>query len=129
MGVVFDESIRIDDSMTWGMLKYGLCSYFALAYASKYPSEKILAVMEYDDELESEYLVHFLVIADDGSFIDAEGTYKEWNEAVKDITDIEFMVLRPKEVDQDFVMRSIEEDMGYEEDRFSVIRDFVHVQY
>lgn len=124
----FDENVRINESLTWGMLKYGFCSYFSLAYTSKYPSKEFLAVMEYDEDLEKEYLVHFLVI-DDDRFIDAEGTYKNWKMAVKDITDIAFMTLRTREVDKDFVMEMIEEDMGYEEGIYRAIHDFVHRQY
>lgn len=129
MAFHFDEEYRIDESMTWGMLKYGFCSYFVLAYTAKYPSEKVMAVMEYDEELKKEYLVHFLVITDNYSFVDAEGAYTDWSESVKNMTDVEFMTLRAREVGKEFVMHSIEEDMGYDDSTYKVIYDFVHRKY
>ncbi|MCY8577535.1 hypothetical protein MOD24_16955 [Bacillus haynesii] len=129
MSIPFNENLKISEDLSWGMLKYGLCSYFTLAYVNKYHSERFLAIMEYDDELEKEYLVHFLVVNEQNIFIDAEGTYSKWRDAVKDMTDIEFMDLRTKEVNKDFITKMIEEDMGFDDEIYEPIKNFVNNTY
>lgn len=127
--ISFDENLEIGKKLKWSVLKYGFCSYFALAYANKYPSyDRFLAVMEYDDFLEKEYVVHFLVI-DENVFIDAYGTYDDWEKSVNDITDIEFMDLRTKEVSKEFVIEMIKQDMGFDEELYDTIRNFVNEAY
>lgn len=129
MNVDFDEKLRIDECLTWGMLKYGLCSYFVLAYVKKYPIlNRFLAIMEYDSELEKEYLVHFLVISDD-YFIDAEEKYVNWENSIKQMTDVEFMEFRIKIVNESFVRKLIEKDMGFDEQLFKLICNFVNKAY
>lgn len=126
----FDESFEIKDGLVWGTLKYGLCSYFALAYATKYPGNpSFLAIKEYDEEMEKEYLVHYLVIQQDGSFRDAEGVYNDWDDSVREMTDIEFMELRTAVVDKEAVRACIEEDMGFDTALFQTICDVVQEQY
>lgn len=126
----FNEELRIGENLYWSMLKYGLCSYFALVYAKKYALTKktFLAIMEYDEELEKEYLVHILIKSDD-NLIDAYGSYNNWQDSVKDITDIEFMELRTKEVSKEFILKTIEDDMGFDQKLYDTILDFVKKTY
>lgn len=127
--IPFDENLEITKDLPWSILKYGLCSYFTLAYANKYSDyQRFLAVMEYDEEIKKEYLVHFLIISGD-KFIDAYGTYNNWKESVKDMTDVGFMELTAKEVDNKFVVQIIEEDMGFDKDLYNKIENFVNTAY
>jgi len=129
MGSTFNQNVIINEELSWGMLKYGLCSYFSLAYANKYPSERFLAIIEYDEEVEKEYLVHFLVVDELNIFVDAEGTYSDWRGSIKDMTDVEFMNLRTKEVDKSFVMQTIEEEIGFDNAWYKSIEKFVDTMY
>lgn len=129
MRITFNENLKIGGGLSLGMLKYGLCSYFSLAYANKHHSERFLAIMEYDDELEKEYLVHFLVVNKQNLFIDAEGVYTNWEDSVKDMTDIEYMDLRTMEVNKDFIMNMIIEDMGFDDKIYEIIKSFVNNTY
>jgi hypothetical protein len=127
--IPFNEDLKIGEGLRWSSLKYGLCSYFALAYSNKYPSyNHFLAVMEYDEEVEKEYLVHFLVLKEN-KLIDAYGTWTNWEASVRDITDIKFMELTTKEVDKEFVLEVIEEDVGYDEKLYHTIKKFVDNAY
>lgn len=112
MNIPFDEKLKIGDHLIWNTLKYGYCSYFALAYQQKYPRyTQFLAIMEYDEEVEKEYLVHFLII-DGKEYVDAFGRYTKWYESVKEMVDIEFMDLRTYVVENGFIKGLIEEDFG-----------------
>lgn len=131
MNIAYDKDLRISGGLWWGILKYGLCSYFSLAYASKYPGTgRFLAIMEHDAELENDYLVHFLNIDEKRHlFQDAEGTYTEWRDSVSEMTDNEFMDLFVMEVDKAYVLKLIEEDLGYDEEMYKTIEKFVHKVY
>lgn len=127
--VEVNDELHIGCDLTWSSLKYGLCGYFSLAWQEKYPLyDKFLAVMEYDEELEQEYLVHFLVIYND-MYLDAYGVYASWREAVNDITDIEFMNLSVREVSKGDIIKMIEEDMSFNDNIYSIISDFVSKVY
>lgn len=125
----FDENLDIGNGITWSALKYGLCSYFALAYSNKHPKyNRFLAIMEYDQELKKEYLVHYLITGNN-VLIDAYGTYKSWRDSISDMTDIEYMSLLVKEVNRAKVIESIEKDMGFSKEMYKVIQNFVNAAY
>lgn len=128
--IKYDPNLKLDNELPWSILKYGLCSYFALAYAKAFPAQKpLLVITEYDRELELEYLVHVLVQTDAGTFIDAENEYNSWRESVAEMTDIEFMELGTKEQSTEQIRALIEHDIGYDPDTAHTINEFVRENY
>jgi len=129
MKMPFDEKYKIDGTLDWGTLKYGLCSYFAMAYAEKYKSKRFLAILEDDEEMGKKYLVHFLVILENGDFLDAEKSYTSWKESVEEMTDIEYMDLVTEMVNISYIKKAIDHDLGYDESLYRMIQRFVNEVY
>lgn len=126
----YDANLYIGDELRWGTLKYGLCSYFALAYAKTHPAvTSFLAIREYDEDMQKEYLVHYLVVQPDGSFLDAEGRYSKWDTSIEEMTDVSFMELRQSIVNKSDIETCIEEDMGFDTELFQTICHFVQEHY
>ena len=125
----YDKNLLIEKNLSWGMLKYGLCSYFALAYANQNEEyNRFFAVMEYDEDLEKEYLVHILVVGK-GVLIDSEGEWVDWRDAVGDIADIQYMTLRTREINKDSLIELIKKDIGFNTSLYQLIEEFVSEAY
>lgn len=123
------DTLHTPNGLPVSILKYGYCSYFALAYVEKHPTVKqLFAVMEYDPDLDAHYLVHILFQFND-QLADAHGIYTSWQESIADITDIEFMDLSINPIDQDAIRRLIEIDLGFDDELYNDIRSFVETNY
>lgn len=111
--------------ITPSMLKYGLCSYFALAYNETHPTAKIIVIMEYDSFVNKSYLVHMVVEIPSGKYLDSMGTYDTLTDSTNDITDIEFMTLSHKEETPKNVRTLIELDIGFDQILYENIKTYV----
>lgn len=123
-----NKKLSETSELTWNVLKYGFCSYFALAYAELNNANSFLLVQEYDEDLENFYLVHFYAIENEG-LVDAYGVYDNWRSGVNEIVDIEYMELRTKVVTKTDVVKTIEHDMGFDENLYNEILTFVKNNY
>lgn len=128
----FNEKLEVFDGIQWGSLKYGLCSYFALAYQEIFPDfNEFFVVREYDEDLEKHYLVHVLAKRGD-LLVDAEGSYSvdEWELSTKEIVDIEHMQLDTIILKKADIVSLIEEDFGWFNTEFyDEIKSFVSEVY
>lgn len=124
------------DSITWGSLKYGFCSYFALAYGELAGIDEFYRIDEYDEDMETYYFVHYVLKLDGGRYLDALGEYvmsdvsgKEFSETMDEFTDGAFMETRHVRVDRDEIVARIDEDMGFDEDTYLRVVKFVGERY
>lgn len=131
-----DEWVSERDGMTWGSLKYGYCSYFALAYGEIAGIDEFYRLDEYDEDMDSWYFVHYVVKLADGRYLDALGEYemskdpgKKFSETMDDFTDGEFMEITSVVIDRNEIIERIEEDMGFDEDTYQRVLKFIRANY
>lgn len=128
----FNENLEVFDGIEWGSLKYGICSYFALAYQEVFPDfDEFLIIKEYDKELENNYLIH--VLAKRGkTLVDAENYYEleDWKKSVEEMIDVQFMELNTVVVKKEELLEIMNEDFGLvNKDLFNKTKLFISKTY
>lgn len=131
-----DAWVSERDAISWESLKFGFCSYFALAYGELAGIDEFYRLDEYDDDMETYYFVHYVLKLDGGRYLDALGEYvmsdvsgKEFSETMDEFTDGAFMETRHVRVNRDEIVARIDEDMGFDADTYQRVVEFIRGNY
>lgn len=110
-------------------LKYGLCSYFSLAYVDLFGPHTYIMIMEIDPDTLQEYLVH-VVLQKDKTYIDSLGEYASVSQSIREISDIEHMDLVSKTATKDQLINQIVTDFqSFNYELYDTIRTYVRNEY